>query len=388
MAKRDYYEILEVGKGASTDEIKASYRKLAMKYHPDRNPDNPEAEERFKEATEAYEVLSDDTKRQRYDRYGHEGIKGGMDYSNFSNINDIFSQFGDVFGGGSIFDEFFGGGSRRRSHRRDMGERGSDLKIRLPLSIEEIATGAEKTLKIKKMGKCHVCNGSGAKEGSGYATCSTCGGAGEIRQVSRSVFGQFVNISSCPTCNGAGQLIKERCGECAGDGRVQVEDTIKVNIPAGVEEGNYIPLRGKGNAGRRNGPAGDLIVVIEEKEHEYYTRQGDNILYNLTLSYPDVAIGTDVEVPTLNGKEKIKIEAGTQPGSTIVLREKGIQRLNSYGKGDLIVIVQVFVPTKLNSRDKELLKELSESTNINPSGKQSKKSKDFFDKVKDTFFCF
>lgn len=385
MAKRDYYEILDLQKGASIDEVKASYRKLAMKYHPDRNPDNPESEEKFKEATEAYEVLSDAQKRQRYDQYGHEGIRGGMDYSNFTNINDIFSQFGDVFGG-SIFDEFFGGGGRRRTHRRDMGERGSDLKIRLPLTLEEIALGAEKTLKIRKMGKCDTCNGSGAKEGSGYASCQTCGGAGEVRQVSRSVFGQFVNISVCPSCNGAGQLIKEKCHSCGGDGRVQVEDTIKVNIPAGVEEGNYIPLRGKGNAGRRNGSAGDLIVVIEEKEHQIFTRQGDNILYSLTISFPDAALGTEVEVPTITGSEKIKIDAGTQPGSTIVLRDKGIQRLNSYGKGEMIVIINVHVPHKLNSNEKELLKQLANSDNIIPNKRTDKKSKDFFDKVKDTFF--
>lgn len=387
MAKRDYYEILEVPKSASVEEVKSAYRKLAMKYHPDRNPDNPEAEEKFKEATEAYEVLSDPQKRQRFDQYGHEGLRGGMDYSSYTDINDIFSRFGDIFGG-SIFDDFFGGSSRRRSHRRDMGERGSDLKIRLPLSLEEIAIGVEKTIKVKKMGKCDSCGGSGAKQGSGYASCGTCGGNGEIRQVSRSVFGQFVNISTCPTCNGAGQLIKDKCDSCNGDGRSQVEDTIKVNIPAGVEEGNYIPLRGKGNAGRRNGPAGDLIIVIEEKEHELFTRQGDNILYPLTISFPDAALGTEIEVPTLTGKEKIKIDSGTQPGSTLVLREKGIQKLNSYGKGDMIVIINVHVPHKLNSKEKELLRELAEQDNINSSNKSTKKGKDFFDKVKDTFFCF
>ncbi len=387
MAKRDYYEILEVPKSAGVDEIKSAYRKLAMKYHPDRNPDNPEAEEKFKEATEAYEVLSDPQKRQRFDQYGHEGLRGGMDYSSYSDINDIFSRFGDIFGGG-IFDDFFGGSSRRRSHKRDMGERGSDLKIRLPLTLEEIAVGVEKTIKVKKMGKCEVCNGSGAKHGSGYSSCSTCGGSGEIRQVSRSVFGQFVNISICPTCNGAGQLIKEKCETCNGDGRSQIEDTIKVKVPAGVEEGNYIPLRGKGNAGRRNGPAGDLIIVIEEKEHELFTRQGDNILYPLTISFPEAALGTEIEVPVLAGKEKVKIDAGTQPGSTLVLKEKGIQRLNSYGKGDMIIIVNVHVPRKLNAREKELLKELASLDNINFNHKSAKKNRDFFDRVKDTFFSF
>jgi len=385
MAKRDYYEVLDLQKNASLEDIKTAYRKLAMKYHPDRNPDDPTAEENFKTATEAYEILSDPQKRQRYDQYGHEGLRGGRDYSNFTNINDIFSHFGDVFGS-SIFDDFFNMGGRRRTQRRETGERGSDLKIRLPLTLEEIAKGVEKTLKVKKMGTCSVCNGSGAKSGSGYVSCHTCQGAGEIRQVSRSVFGQFVNISICHTCSGAGQIVKEKCSECSGDGRVQIEETLKVNIPAGVEEGNYLPLRGKGNAGRRNGPGGDLIVVIEERDHEHFARQGDNILYNLTISFPDAALGTELEIPTLDDKEKVKIKAGTQPGSTIVLKDKGIQKLNSYGKGDMIIIVNVFVPSHLNSKDKELLSKLAESDNINPNLKSGKKSKDFFEQLKETFF--
>lgn len=383
MAKKDYYEVLDVPRTASSDEIKAAYRKLALKYHPDRNPDHPEADDLFKEATQAYEVLSDQDKRARYDQYGHEGIRGGMDYTNFGGIDDIFSQFGDIFGG-SIFGDFFGGGGSRRSHKRSTGERGSDLKIRLPLTLEEIAEGVDKTLKIKHAIGCESCNGSGAKSGSGYATCTTCNGQGEIRQVSRSVFGQFVNISACPHCNGTGKILKEKCDDCGGEGRVQAEDTIKVSIPAGVEEGNYLPLRGRGNAGRRGGPSGDLIVVIEEKEHELFARNGDNILYNLSVSFPEAALGVEKVIPVLGGEDNIKIDAGTQPGSTIVLKNKGITHLNSHGRGDMIVIVNVYVPTKLSSKEKSLIKDLAEMENIAPTNKNKKK--DFFDKVKDTFF--
>lgn len=384
MVKRDYYEVLGVDRNASLDEIKSAYRKLAMKYHPDRNPDNPEAEEKFKEAAEAYDVLSDPEKRRRYDTFGHQGLSGGGGFSTYTDINDIFSRFSDIFGG-SIFDDFFGTSSRRRSQKRDMGERGSDLRVRLALTLEEIAKGVEKTIKVKKMGRCQACNGSGAKPNSGYTTCPTCGGSGEIRQVSRSVFGQFVNISTCPNCGGYGQVIKEKCDVCNGDGRIQIEETVKVTIPAGVEEGNYIPLRGKGNAGRRNGPSGDLIIVIEEKPHEYFTRQGDNILYPLTISFPEAALGTELEIPTIDGSERIKINPGTQPGSTITLKGKGIKRLNYDSRGDMIVLVNVYIPTKLNSKEKELLKELSKMENINAKPK-NKKNKDFFEKVKDTFF--
>ncbi|MFW5663105.1 MAG: DnaJ C-terminal domain-containing protein, partial [Bacteroidota bacterium] len=287
----------------------------------------------------------------------------------------------------SIFDEFFGGGGAggRRS-RRHTGERGSDLRIRLPLTLEEIADGAEKKLKIKHYINCETCRGTGAKEGAGMETCRHCNGTGEIRQVQRSVFGQFMNISTCPVCNGSGQVIKEKCPDCDGEGRVQEEEMIKVSIPAGVEEGNYMPLRGKGHAGRRGGPSGDLIVVIEEKPHDTFRRQNNDIIYELTLSFPEAALGTEKEIPVLNGIESIKIDPGTQPGTNKRLRGKGIPGLNSSGKGDQIVIMNIYVPNRLSAKEKNLLKELAEEENIKPKSKKEKNSKDFFEKIKDALF--
>lgn len=385
MEKKDYYEVLGVSKGADAGEIKSAYRKLALKYHPDRNPDNPGAEEKFKEATEAYEVLSDQQKRDRYDRYGHDGMKMGQDFGGYSNMNDIFSQFGDIFGG---FGDIFGGGSRRSSGRGQRpDERGSDLKIKLPLTLEEIAKGVEKTIKIKKWVKCSDCDGKGAKEASSFERCPTCGGTGEIRQVSRSMFGQFVNISACPKCNGTGQIIKNPCPKCHGDGRVQAEDTVKVNIPAGVEAGNYIPLHEKGNAGKHGGSTGDLIVIIDEIPHDKFKRHDNDVVYQLNISFPEATLGTEIEVPTLYGAEKIKIDAGTQPGTNIRMKDKGIPYLNSYGKGAQIVVVNVYVPKDLNAKEKQLVRELGDMSGFKPdAGKSGSKSKDFFGKVKDVFF--
>lgn len=392
MAKRDYYEILGVEKGAGKDTVKAAYRKLALQYHPDRNPGNAEAEDKFKEATEAYEVLSDEQKRARYDRFGHEGMRSGQDFHQYQNVNDIFSMFGDMFGGGaggSIFEQMFGfGGGRQGGQRRSVGEPGSDLKVRLPLTLEEIASGAEKTLSLKHWVECSTCKGTGAKTGSGYTTCTLCNGAGEIRQVSRSMFGQFVNVSVCSNCNGAGQVVKEPCVPCKGDGRVRGDSTVKVTVPAGVSSGNYIPLRGKGNAGKRGGEAGDLMVVIEEQEHEHFIREQDDILYDLTISYPDAALGGEVEVPTLNDTVTLTIEPGTQPGTMLRLRDKGIPHLNAHGRGDQIVRLNVYVPTKLSSKEKEVLRELASSANVAPGAKnhkEGKKGKDFFDKVREVF---
>lgn len=379
--KRDYYEILGVPRNASADDIKKSYRKLALQYHPDRNPNNKGAEDKFKEATEAYEVLSDQQKRHRYDQFGHQGMRGGADYHQYQNINDIFSQFGDIFGGGSIFEEMFGGTQSRRP--RTTGEPGSDLRIRLKLSLEEIATGVEKKIKIKKWKTCGTCSGTGARSGSSKTTCPQCKGTGELRQVSRSMFGQFVNISACVYCGGTGQIIREKCPTCEGEGREQGETTIKINVPAGVSEGQYMTLQGQGNAGRRGGHAGDAIVEFVEEKHEHFSRNGDDIIFNAIISYPDAVLGTDLEVPVLNGKAKIKIEPGTMPGKMLRLKEKGIPHLNSYGRGDQLIRIQVWVPGKVNSREKELLRELADSEHINPTDDEKKKS--FFDKMKNVF---
>ena len=376
MTKRDFYEILSVNKNSSAEEIKSSYRKLAMKYHPDKNPGNMEAEEKFKELAEAYEILSDPAKRQRYDQFGHQGVNSG--FQGFDNINDIFSHFGDIFGNfggggrGSIFDDFFGGS---RSSQREQTNRGSDMKVSLKLTLEEIAEGVDKTLKVKRYKVCTECSGSGAKSQSGFAKCSHCSGTGEIRQVSRSIFGQFVNVTMCSYCNGEGRIIKDKCNECGGEGRVKADTTIKVSVPSGVQEGNYIPLRGQGNAGLRGGNAGDLLVFIEEERHKDFLRDEDDIYYNLEISIVDAVIGAEVVVPTLNGKAKLTIEPGTESGKLLRMKEKGIKHLNGYGRGDEIVRVNIHIPKKINAKEKELLKELGKSENFKPKHTASKKEK-------------
>lgn len=391
MAKRDYYQVLGVDRNASKEEIKKAYRKLALKYHPDRNPNNREAEEKFKEAAEAYEVLGDDEKRRKYDQYGHDGLRPGADFRPFTDINDIFSTFGDIFGGGiggSIFEEVFGGGrSTRTRSRTQTGTPGSDLKVRLKLSLEEIATGVEKKIKVKRWETCSVCSGTGARSSGGTTTCPVCNGSGEVRQVSRTPFGQFVNISTCSHCGGEGRVVRDVCSHCGGEGRVQAEATIKVTIPAGVASDNYIPLRGQGNAGRRGGPAGDLIVLIEEEPHRHFIRNGDDVILDLLISFPEAALGAEVEVPTLQGKAKLTIEPGTQSGKILRMREKGIPHLNSYGRGDQLVRVNVWVPTRLSQREKDLLRQLEQSENIKPrEGDTSAHSeKSFFEKVKKVF---
>lgn len=378
MGKRDYYEVLGVSKNASKDEIKKAYRKIAMENHPDRNPDNKEAEERFKEAAEAYEVLHDDEKRAKYDKFGHQGLRGGQDFHGFDNINDIFSHFSDIFGG-SIFDDFFGGSSTRsRSRRRGGGTPGSDLRVTLKLTLEEIATGVTKKIKIKKFVTCSSCSGSGAEAGSSKKTCPVCNGTGEIRNISRSVFGQMVNIQSCANCNGEGTVIDKPCRKCMGDGRVNEEVTISIDVPAGVHNENYMTMRGLGNAGIRGGSAGDIIVVFQEIPHDYFIREGDDIIYDLYVSFPELVLGSEVEVPTLTGKAKIKIDAGTQVGKLLRMRERGIKRLHNSGYGDQLVRVNIIIPSKLNSREKELMKELLEMPNIKSTNGAGKKS--FFKK--------
>jgi len=374
MTKRDYYEILGVGKNATKDELKKAYRKLAMQYHPDRNPDNKEAEEKFKEAAEAYEILNDDDKRAKYDKFGHDGLRGGQGFQGFNDVNDIFSHFSDIFGGGSIFDDFFNaGGQRSRGRKRGQGTPGSDLKVTLKLTLEEIASGVTKKIKIKKYIKCDTCKGTGAEAGTSTKTCPVCSGSGEVKTVSRSVFGQFVNIQQCSNCNGEGTVVDSPCRKCYGDGRVQDEVTIKINVPAGVHEGSYLTMRGEGNAGLRGGQNGDIIVIFQEEKHEFFVRDGDDVIFDLYLSYPDAVLGTEVEVPTLTGRAKLKIEGGIQPGKLLKMREKGIQHLNRHGAGDEYVRINVDIPKKVNAKERELLKELANMPNIKtPSGGDDK----------------
>ncbi len=376
MAKRDFYEILGVERSASQEDLKKAYRKLAMQYHPDRNPDNKEAEEKFKEAAEAYEILSNEDKRARYDRFGYEGVKGNAyGSSGFSDINDIFSHFSDIFGGSSIFDDFFGGGgTRTRGRRHSAGTSGSDLRVNLKLSLEEIAEGVSKKIKIKKYVRCSQCSGTGAESGTSTKTCPVCHGTGEMKTVSRSVFGQFVNISTCNNCNGEGTVVDTPCKKCSGDGRTNEEVNVTINIPAGVSEGSYMTLRGEGNAGKRGGNSGDIVVVFQEIRHEYFNREGDDIIYDMLIGFPVAALGGEVEVPTLNGKAVLKIEAGTPAGKMLKMRDKGIRHLNSSGRGDQLVRINIDVPKKVNGKEKELLKELLNQPNFKKSADSDDKN--------------
>lgn len=389
MAKRDFYEILGVSKGASEDEIKKAYRKLAIKYHPDKNPDNKEAEEKFKEAAEAYEILSNPEKRQRYDQFGHAATGAGGGYGGFGgggmNMEDIFSQFGDIFGGGggggSPFDSFFGGQQQSRGGRR--ASRGSNLRIKVKLSLEEIAKGVEKKVKVNKQVVCDTCDGSGAKDKSSFNTCSTCNGSGAVRRVTNTILGQMQTTSTCPTCNGEGTQITSKCTVCHGDGLTRGEETISINIPAGVSEGMQLSMSGKGNAAPRGGIPGDLIILIEEIPHESLKREGNNVIYDLHISFIDAAIGASVEVPTIDGKAKIKIESGTQGGKILRLKGKGVPEVNSYHKGDQLIYVNIWTPKALSKDEHEILDRLRESPNFKPQPGKNEKS--FFDKMKEYF---
>lgn len=359
MAKRDYYEILGIGKGASQEEIKKAYRQMAMKYHPDKNPGNKEAEDKFKEAAEAYEILNDPSKRSRYDQFGHDGLKGGFSGFGGFDLSDALRTFMEGFGG---FGDFFGTSSGRSGP-----ERGNDLQIRLKLSLKEVATGIEKKIRIKRMMKCSECNGSGAKSSRGVKTCSVCQGTGQVRQVSRSLLGQFVNITPCRACGGEGKIISDPCKHCNGMGRVRGEATIEVKIPPGVASGNYLTLRGEGDVGPKGGPRGDVFVFIEEKEDELFERHGDDILYHLPISMPQAVLGDEMEIPTLTGKARLHIDPGVQSGKILRMRGKGIPHLHGHGKGDQLVEIIVWTPTKTSKEVKELFQKLAKHKDVLPN---------------------
>lgn len=388
MSKRDFYDILGVSKSSSPEEIKKAYRKLAIKYHPDKNPDDHTAEDKFKEAAEAYEVLSNPEKKQRYDHYGHAGVGGasggGGGYGGGGmNMEDIFSQFGDIFGGGggSPFDSFFGGQQSRGGGRRVA--KGSNLRIKVKLTLEEIANGAEKKIKVNKQVTCKPCDGTGAKDRSSVSTCSTCGGSGAVRRVTNTILGQMQTTSTCPACNGSGSQITAKCTSCHGEGTVRGEETISINIPAGVSDGMQLSMSGKGNAAPNGGIPGDLIILIEEIPHEFLKREGNNIVYDLHLSIVDAALGFSAEVPTIDGKAKIKIEPGTQSGKLLRLKGKGIPEVNSYHRGDQVIHVNIWTPKILSAEERGLLEKLRESPNFKPQ--PGKNDKSFFEKMKEYF---
>lgn len=381
MDKRDYYEVLGVDRSAGEEEIKKAYRQLALKYHPDRNPGDADAESRFKEATEAYEVLKDPARRQQYDRYGHAGLRrgagfpgGGFGFEGFD-LSDALRAFMRDFGSFG-FEDLFGGG--RRTTRAD--NRGRDLQVRLTLTLEEIASGVSKKLRVKRLDTCPDCSGHGSAAGSEKRVCPQCKGAGQVRQVTRSLFGQMINIVTCDVCRGRGQVIGTPCPACRGDGRVHSQTTITVNVPAGVAEGNYIPIEGKGDAGQLNGPAGDLIVVIQEKEHDIFTRQGNDIYCLLPISFVTAALGGTVDIPVLGGTDSLEIPAGTQTGKVFRLRGKGIPHLRRRGRGDQLVQAQIWTPNKLSENDRKLLRQLGRSDSFTPP----KSSRSFLSRLRET----
>ncbi|HKK41583.1 MAG TPA: molecular chaperone DnaJ [Bacteroidales bacterium] len=381
MGKRDYYEVLEVSKQATKEEIKKAYRKQALKYHPDKNPGDKTAEENFKEAAEAYEVLSNDDKRARYDRFGHAGV-GGAASNGFGGthmtMDDIFSSFGDIFG--DAFGGFGAFGGSRRSRRVN---KGSNLRVRVKLNLQEIAKGTEKKIKVTKYDTCQTCGGTGAADASSLSTCSTCHGTGHVTRITNTLLGQMQTSSVCPSCGGEGKTITKKCPDCYGEGIVQKEDIIKINIPAGVGKGMQMTVGGKGNAARRGGINGDLLVVIDEEDHPDLIREGNDLIYNLFVSIPDAVLGTHVEVPTVDNKVKIKIEPGTQPGKILRLRGKGLPEVNGYGKGDLLVNVNVWIPKNVNKDETKLIEKFRESDSFTP--KPDKNDKNFFERMRGYF---
>ena len=374
MEKRDYYEVLGVEKTATADEIKKAYRKKALQYHPDKNPGDKEAEEKFKEAAEAYDVLSNPDKRARYDQFGHAGMSGaaggGSPFGGWSggmSMDDIFSMFGDIFGGHTGFGGFGGGQAQQRRYR------GSDLRVKVRLNLKEVSTGVEKKFRLKKYVTCTCCGGTGAEGASGTETCPTCKGSGSVVHNQQSIFGTVQTRTTCPQCGGEGRIIKDKCKECAGEGIVYGEEVVSVKIPAGVAEGMQLTMSGKGNAGKHNGVPGDLLILVEEEADKELMRDENDLVYNLLLSFPTAALGGTAEIPTVDGKVKVKIEAGTQPGKVLRLRGKGLPSVNGYGTGDLLVNISIYVPESLAKDEKKALESLEKSDNFRPNASTKEK---------------
>jgi molecular chaperone DnaJ len=384
MSKRDYYDILGVSKGAAADEIKKAYRKMALKYHPDKNPGNAEAEESFKEAAEAYEVLSNQDKKARYDQYGHAGLGNGGGYGGggtHMSMDDIFSHFGDIFGGA-----FGGGGGFSGFGGQSRGKRvnrGSNLRVKVKLTLEEIAHGVEKKIKLNKYVECKECHGSGSEKGSSPSTCPTCHGRGQVSQITNTFLGQMQTSSTCPQCGGSGEIITNKCNTCHGNGVDKGEEVVTIKIPAGVAEGMQLSISGRGNAGARGGVPGDLIILIEEKEHPDLVRDGNNLLYDLFINFADAALGSSVEIPTIEAKARITISPGTQGGKVLRLKGKGLPDVNGYGKGDLLVNINIWTPRVLNDQEKTMLEELQKSPNFQPN--PTAKDKSYFDRMREFF---
>ena len=383
--KRDYYEVLGVERNADADTIKKAYRKAAIKYHPDKNPGDKEAEEKFKEAAEAYDVLSNEEKRARYDRFGHAGMggaAGGGGFSGFSgggfSMEDIFEQFGDIFGG--AFGGGFGGG---RSQRSRTVNRGSDIRITVKLTLQEVSEGVTKKLKINKTVACDKCGGSGAKDSSSYTTCTQCNGSGYVITVQNSFFGRMQTQSVCPTCGGQGRIIKEKCSKCNGEGTERGQEIIEVKIPVGVSDGMMLTVRGKGNAARNGGVSGDLLVVIEEEHSPELIRDGNDLIHNLNITVTTALLGGEVEVPTIDGKARIKIAPGTHAGKVLRLRGKGLPDVNGYGRGDIMVVVDITIPDELTKEERKLVEQLAEQPNFKRAS--GVETQNIFERMKNFF---
>lgn len=376
MAKRDYYEVLGVDRSADDDTIKRAYRKLALDNHPDRNPGNADAESRFKEAAEAYAVLGDRQKRQRYDQFGHAGVDGGRGGPGFASAEDVFAAFGDLFGGGGFFEQFFGGAGGRRGR----GRRGASLKVDLELTLEEVATGVKKTIELRRAERCTDCAGSGARPGTGKHRCSACGGHGQIVRSQ----GFFQLRQTCPTCRGQGEIVDDPCPKCSGRGTVAKDAPITLTIPAGIESGHTERISGHGEPGENGGPPGDLVVVLHVKEHDVFTRYGDDLLMQTRVSFRQAVMGDEIDIPTITGETvAMRIPPGTQPGEKLRIRSQGLPRVDGYGRGNLVVQIQVDVPKKITAEQEELLNRFDELDGGRKGKKNSRKT--IFEKVKDIF---